>query len=60
MSRAEAHHGDERRLMAALALDRAAEELAQREGIDFLPARRQLQARAHILRIERRNGSRRL
>jgi hypothetical protein len=49
---------DERRLHAALALDRAADELAGQEGITFMQARRKLKDRAHILRIERRMNGR--
>jgi len=49
---------NERRHLAALALEQAAEELAEREGITPLQAWFQLRARSHILRIERRMNRR--
>jgi hypothetical protein len=45
---------NERRLLAQLALEAAAEELAEREGITPLQAHRKLKARAHILSINKR------
>lgn len=45
---------NERRLLAQLALERAAEELAEREGITVLQATRKLKARAHILSVNKR------
>jgi hypothetical protein len=56
---APSYTGHERRLMASLALDRAAEELAQREGITTLQALRRLKSRPHVLTLDRQMRRRR-